>query len=253
MLWIGGSLGRIEQLSIASWLAAGYHVRLHTYGDVRGVPTAVEMSDANAVAPAAEIENLRHRKTRSYALASDYFRYRLQAQGQGLWSDLDIVCLKPLNLPNRVIFGLESWDFINGAVLSLDPSLAMTAELAGLFDRSFVPPWLPRKRKVQWALRRAVGQKPTPARLPWGTFGPRAITAMARKHDLFWEAQPTFVFYPLHAREAHYMYDPRFSLESRINERTLTVHLWNEALRGLKSEAPPKGSALDVLNKRFGI
>ena len=38
MLWVGSSLGRIEQLSIASFLSAGHRVKLHTYGDIANVP-----------------------------------------------------------------------------------------------------------------------------------------------------------------------------------------------------------------------
>lgn len=253
LLWIGERLGAIEQLSLASWLASGHPVRLHAYDRIANVPDSVQISDANLIVPFDEMRTLRHRKSGSFALASDYFRYRLQLAGGGLWSDLDVVCLKPVELQGRAIFGLENWDFINGAVLYLDPDLPLASELVAIFSRSFVPPWIRRKKRIEWRFRRMIGQAPTPARLPWGTFGPRAITALAKEHGHFWDAQPSFVFYPIHAREAHYMYDPRFSLESRITERTLTVHLWNEALRDLKSTTPPAGSALAALNRRFGI
>ncbi|MEW6634610.1 MAG: hypothetical protein AB1440_27355 [Pseudomonadota bacterium] len=253
MLWIGDQLGRIELLSVASWLSHGHPVRLHAYRPIANVPAGVELADGEATVPFAEMKRLRHRKTGSYALASDYFRYRLQLAGAGLWSDLDVVCLKPVELEGDCLFGLEDGSLINGAILHLGAALPITAELVGCFHANRVPPWTRMRRARKARLLRFLRLPVRPAILPWGTFGPDAITALAHKHRLFERARPRNVFYPLHFKRAKAVYDPAVSLESILHEETLTLHLWNEALRDLKHATPPSGSPLAKLYAQFGV
>lgn len=253
MLWIGDRLGRIELLSIASWLNCGHPVRLHAYQPVANVPAGVELVDGGAILPFTDMRRLRHRKTGSYALASDYFRYRLQLSGAGLWSDLDIVCLKAVEFQEECVFGLEDDSVINGAILYLGATLPMTVELEGLFHSNQVPTWTRMRRARRARIMRLLGLPVRPADLPWGTFGPAAITALAHKHGLFERARPRAVFYPLHFTQARAVYDPACSIESIVREETLTLHLWNEALRGLRHTSPPFGSPLAKLYAQFGV
>jgi hypothetical protein len=253
MLWIGDTLGRFEHLSIASWLSAGHEVRLHSYGAIKEVPTGVELVDATRTAAFETMQRLRHRTTGSFALASDYFRYRLQQDGAGLWSDLDVVCLKPVPIDGDVVFGLEDPNTINGAVLYLKQGLPLTEGLADLFVDNFVPRWVRRSRARKLKLKRFFGVRITPADLPWGTFGPNAISELARQHGYFDSAKAPDVFYPLHYSEAHRLFDPSFSLDMVVTERTVAVHLWNEMLRDLKKTPPPAGSPLERLFARFGV
>ncbi|WP_082980735.1 hypothetical protein [Mesorhizobium sp. WSM3873] len=253
MLWIGDRLGRVELLSIASWLACGHAVRLHVYNPVANVPAEVDLIDAELTVPFTSMKRLRHGETGSYALASDYFRYRLQLIAGGLWSDLDVVCLKKVNIDGDCLFGLESATLINGAVLYLDAGLPMTAELEGLFCNNYFPPWT-RKRGARMArFKNFIGLPVRPADLPWGTYGPGAITALARKHGRFESALPREVFYPLDYRQAQAVYDPAFSLDAVLSEQTLTLHLWNEKLRDVKHTPPPAGSPLAQLYTKFGV
>lgn len=253
MLWIGPTLGRIEVLSIASWLSQGHPIRLHVYGDLANAPLGVELVDASSTVPHDKMMKLRHRKTGSYALASDYFRYRLQLTAGGLWSDLDVVCLKPVNIEGDCLFGLEDETMINGAILYLNSGLPMTAELEGLFRIGYFPPWTRMRRARKARFKRFIGLPVRPADLPWGTFGPGALTALAHKHGLFERALPREVFYPLDFRQAQVVYDPAFSLDVILSEETLTLHLWNEALRDLKHRPPPAGSPLAKLYAEFGV
>jgi hypothetical protein len=253
MLWIGDRLSRIELLSIASWLAHGHAVRLHVYQPVANVPAEVDLIDGELTVPFARMKRLRHRRTGSYALASNLFRYRLQLVAGGLWSDLDVVCLKPVNIEGDCLFGLEDETTINNAVLYLKAGLPMTAELEGLFRINYFPPWTRMRRARKARLKRFIGLPVEPADLPWGTFGPGALTALARKHGLFEWALPRQVFYPLDFRHARAIYDPAFSLDAILREETLALHLWNENLRDLKHGPPPAGSPLAKLYAEFGV
>jgi len=255
VLWVGGALGPVEQLSILSFLKAGHRVRLHTYEDVGNIPPGTEVVDASLTVPRQRMEELRHVRTGSYSLSADFFRYVLQAKGAGIWADLDMVCFHPIP-HEQVVFGFESPNYIAIGVLYLDSTLPIVSDLTGLFIDGFIPPWVDKKlarnrRLKQWL----PGRRLRPAIMPWGTYGPAALTNLALKYDLFNRAKPTPVFYPLPLADAHQSFNPSFSYDSILEESTLAIHLWNEGLvrTGLKGTKPPKGSPLDKLFKEFGL
>lgn len=253
MLWIGDTLGRIELLSIASWLRAGHRVRLHCYRPFDGLPSEVELIDASATAPWERMEPLRHRATGSFALASNYFRYKLQADGMGLWSDSDVVALHPLDISTDVLFGLEEDERINNAVLYLRKDLPIARDLVDLFKPKYFPPWTRQYLPRLHGLKQLIGRGKTPADMPWGSYGPTALTHLARKHRLLRQAKPIYVFYPLHYRDALKIFDPGISLDQLISKQTLTLHLWNEMLREVRAKTPPSSSPLGKLYREFGI
>jgi Alpha 1,4-glycosyltransferase conserved region len=253
MLWIGPSLGRLEQLSIKSFLAAGHEVRLHTYGHVDGVPSGVTKSDASSLLPPPEAESLRHRQTGSFALASDLFRYRLMLAGQGLWSDIDVVCLRPLTISGRHLFGWENKRRINGAILYLPPDSRVLADVMQAFRPGVIPPWLSMKRKAPLYWRRIRGQKFGPQDLPWGSFGPRALTYLARRHGVDGEARPQDAFYPVPLRDAQRVFDADFGAQDFAVSGSLAVHLWNERLKGMRDRQPEPGSLLESWYRKFDV
>jgi hypothetical protein len=252
MLWVGPALGRIERLSINSFLQAGHRVRLHSYDDVKNVPREVEQCDAARLMPLEETQALRHRETGSYALASDLFRYRLMQGGEGLWSDTDVICLRPVAFDGPHIFGWESARLINGALLYLDKNSPMLGDLIASFRPNHIPPWLSLKRSLPFRIKRLMRKEFLPAELPWGTFGPRAITYMARKHGAFGEAQKRVVFYPLLLRDAERIFESGFRLPDADVKAACTIHVWNERLKNIKESIPAQGSLLDQLYKQFG-
>lgn len=255
-LWIGGNLGEIEVLSAKSFVDAGHDVNLYSFEEIKNTPPGVQNLDAAKILSRLEVDRLRHRKTGSYALASDYFRFLLQKKERGAWADLDMICLKPVSFEKDIVFGRESATYINGALLYAKPDHPVIEEVLSFFNRDAIPPWTRgrdanRLRLKSWLL----GKKIEPATLPWGTFGPKAITYLAKKHGVFDLAEPEEVFYPLHFKDAPLLYDNRKSLAEICTEKTRTIHLWNEVLRsaGLKGTRPPKGSPLAELMHRFGI
>lgn len=253
MLWVGPSLGRIEQLSIASFLTAGHGVTLHTYGGIANVPQNVELRDAAQLMPFAEAEALRHKQTGSFALASDLFRYRLMAAGQGLWSDTDVVCLRAVTLEGPQVFGWESAHFINGALLYLDKHSPVLSGLLASFRANYIPPWVSLKKSLPLRIKLFTRKHFSPAELPWGTFGPRALTYMAQKHGISAHAQKRSAFYPLSLRDAPRIFDSDFRLPEDDLAEAYAIHLWNERLKDVKGAAPAQGSLLDQLYKRFGV
>ncbi|HEY8596252.1 MAG TPA: hypothetical protein VIL84_13500 [Devosiaceae bacterium] len=253
MLWIGGALGYLEQLSATSFLAAGHRVMLHAYGPVANVPVGVELADAGELMPTAAMHKLRHQATSSHALASDFFRFRLQREGKGIWADIDVICLSPIEIDAPVILGWESEHYVNGAVMYLERNSEVLSDAIAAFRPNSVPDWVPPIQAMRFQVKKAFGRPFGPADLPRGTFGPKALTALLRRHRLTMFAQPTEVFYPLHPRHARVVFEPETTMAAFLTENTKTVHLWNEKLGELKSRRPPSTSALGRLLKNFGI
>jgi hypothetical protein len=249
-LWIGGGLGTIERLSLRSFVAQGHPVALYSYGEVTGVPAWVERRDAEVVLPRAMAETLRYANG-SYALFSNMFRMELQRRALGVWVDADVVAMRELDIDGPFVVGRESDRFLNGAILKLSPESPVLRDWLATAASGKVPPWLPFHRAPQAWLRQATGARIHPSELPFGTFGPKSITALAARHGLTDKAQPEPVFYPLHPREATRLYDPTLQLASIVTGETRTIHLWNEKLGALKRTVPPEGSILAELLRRY--
>lgn len=249
-LWIGGDLGTIERLSLRSFVAQEHPVALYSYDDVRGVPVGVERRDAASVLPRAMAETLRYRNG-SYALFSNMFRMELQRRGLGMWVDADVVAVREVDIDGPFVVGRESDRFLNGAILKLAPGSPVLRDWLIAAGAGRVPPWLPFHRAPKAWVRQAVGAKIHPSELPFGTFGPKSITALAEQHGLTAKAQPEPVFYPLHPRQAERLYDPALKLADIVTTETRTIHLWNEKLGALKRTTAPEGSILWELLRRY--
>lgn len=249
-LWVGSALGPMERMCLASFVAHGHSVTLYGYDEIGNVPAGVALRDAAAIVPWPRFEQIAGRR-RALTLFANYFRLQLMLRGAGLWIDTDVVCLRPIDLAGDFIAGWESADYINNAVLLLGRDSPVLADAIASFESGQVPPWTPFHRAPMAIIRDKLGLRVEPAELPRGTFGPKGITALAKRHGLEGAAQPTDVFYPLHPRAAERLYDPGLRLEDVVTERTLTIHLWNEKLSELKRHDPPAGSIMAGLLARY--
>lgn len=101
MFWHGPTLSRVERLSMVSFLANGHNVRLHVYDEPSGVPAGVELVDAGAVLPESSVFRYPNGSVAGFA---NWFRYRLLHEQGGIWSDTDVVCLKPFDFPQPEVF-----------------------------------------------------------------------------------------------------------------------------------------------------
>ena len=75
-LWVKGSLSRLEQLVIASFLENGHEFHLYTYDQVSGVPAGAQIIDAREILPEDRVFT-RKDGWGGYANFSDLFRYHL--------------------------------------------------------------------------------------------------------------------------------------------------------------------------------
>ena len=106
-LWIG-TIGPLEYLSMASFIAHGHNYHLYAYDDVGRVPAGVHIKDASAILPASHIfTHARGKEKGGYSGFADLFRYKLLAINGGWWVDTDMICLQPFTADTSHVFASE--------------------------------------------------------------------------------------------------------------------------------------------------
>lgn len=257
MLWIGGQLGLTERLSIASYMRHGHPVHLHTYGDIQNAPDGVVHVDAAKLMSHELALSLRSKPAGSFALAADYYRMKLLEQGAGIWSDADVICVRPLSTTGvDALFGLEDGRQVEGverlgnAILYLKPGSPIITRTLASFVPNRIPDWLPLARRPRLWGRRLTLQSFGPPDYRWGTFGPIALSILAHKHGIAHLAAPIDTYYPLARANWRSVYEPGSSFDSVITERTRTIHLWHSIHR---DQSASSTSAMGRLAAELGI
>lgn len=118
-LWIQGQLSSMEMLTVQSFLSNGFTFQLWTYEpETMHAPRGTIIKDAHEILPSSQVFSYRNATLHghgkgSYAGFSDIFRYKLLYEHGGIWTDMDITCLKPFELRDDYFFRFH---FVNGAV-----------------------------------------------------------------------------------------------------------------------------------------
>jgi hypothetical protein len=245
-LWIGPGLGRLERACLRSVLRQGHQVALYCYRPIANVPAGVEVRDAAQILPEDRI--IRHRGG-SVALFANWFRYELLRRGLGTWVDLDFYLLKPLPMETPCLFGWQQGGAVNNAVLRLPAESEILAELLAIFAEREVPFWLSPAQRLAARARLLLSGRTGVSHMPWGSAGPHALTALARRHRKLDEALPAAAFHPVHHDEADWLRDPSRPLDAMIAPDTIGVHLWNEKIKAWKEAPAPPGSFLARLHE----
>lgn len=109
-LWIQGELSALELLTIHSFLQNGFTFQLWTYTpDTINAPPDTVLKFAGTVIPQCQVfsyenPNKHGHGKGSYAGFSDIFRYKLLYEQGGIWTDMDITCLRPFDIPAEFFF-----------------------------------------------------------------------------------------------------------------------------------------------------
>jgi Glycosyltransferase sugar-binding region containing DXD motif/Alpha 1,4-glycosyltransferase conserved region len=212
-LWIGGALSRVERLCISSFLSQGHEFHLYTYGNVDGIPDGATVLNGEEILSSEYIFLNSDRKT--YSGFSNLFRYKLLRDKGGVWTDLDVVCLRPFKFGEDTIIAQEIDE--DGSVIVATCVIASQAnstlmkecfEGAAEADRS--------KQK-------------------FGTLGPYFFARFVQQHaDQVRKMSPS-VFCPVPYRSWSDLIseqpDRQAFVSKAVGEETLSVHLWNEMWR----------------------
>ncbi len=256
-LWIGGALSWLEQLCLQSFLDNGHDVVLYTYDEVSGVPDGVRIEDAGAILPTDRI--IRHARTGSPAYHADLFRLHMLKATDHIWADTDAYCVQPWRVAKGAHF--HGWisdrkPQVNNGVLRLPAtSRTLQAMLEFTSDEYPVPPWLPAQERARLERARERGDGVHVSLMPWGVWGPDALTWFLKQTGEIEHAREKHVIYPVPFAIAGVTLNPQRRRKARnfIRDDTLSIHFWGRRFRNVAAKygglAPPGSLVCDLLQK----
>lgn len=228
-LWIGNRLSAVERLSMKSFVDHGHPTELYAYGAPEGVPDGVRVQDASAIIPRDEIFTS-HRG--GYAIFSDWFRFELLFQKGGIWADADMVCLKPIDLPDEALTGWQDSFLCAIGLIKLPPGHALARHLADqcMSPNRILPYDGFRERRRKLVRKYLKGNRRGDVR--WGeAAGPEGFTRALRHFGLLHLAKPFHYFYPVQPKCWRSVFDESFARSDALFRESYALHLWNEAIR----------------------
>jgi hypothetical protein len=246
-----GPLSWLELLCITSFVRRGHRVHVYSYDSIEHLPLGAEWHDAASVLPRERLVFYKGKGTPG--VFSDHFRYAVLRMGLGVYADLDIYCLRPIEGPPDYLFAWERPGSVNGAVLHIPAHAPLLDDLMAIFEKSERPllePHLPLMRRIEVAVRRLVGDRVTPEHMQYGATGPMALTHYVAAHGLTGKVLPSATFYPVPYEAIPALMKAGSSLEAALTPQTLGIHLWRSQLtdRGRAGlPLPEAGSALAAL------
>ncbi len=240
MLWVEGPLSYVEQLCVQSFLDNGHDVTMYHYGDVPNVPKGATMAHGSAILDINSF--IAHGKTGSMALFSDVFRYHLLTKlDRTIWADTDAYCVKPFVSDTGHFFGWESDHHINGGVLGFpQDSEALAGLLEMTEDEYGIPFWYGGRVREKIVARAEAGSPTHVSKLPWGVWGPHAVTAYLQKTGEDKYAFPKEVLYPVPYAHRRLIVNGRRrrSAENFVTDKTMSIHLYGRRMRAFLASRP---------------
>ena len=228
--WFGSRLRWLEQVCLLSMLRQGHTVRLFSYDKLQNVPDGIDLVNAEDVMPVTALH--RHRRSGSASLGSNIFRYRLMSFDVGIWLDIDMLLLAPIEKSEDCVFGFQDDELINGAVLFIPSDNDLLGELLDFTASPHpVPPFYPAPAQQLLRARQRIGSPVHVRDMNWGVFGPQALTYFAKETGADRYASAKHVFYPVYFDEAHRPFMASWDAALRLSDETLGLHLWNQRLR----------------------
>ena len=204
----------MERLSIRSFLANGHEYHLYVYGEVAGIPPGTVVKDGNELLPASEI--FRCKEYLTFALFSDFFRYKLLLEKGGWWCDLDVVCLKFFDFSEDHVFATQ-YDLLGSDTAERITEVATNGIIKA-----------PRRSEVLNYAWSVCSSKDRQA-LRWGDTGPELMQECVRKFSLANNVRRASTFCPIPPVRFFDALLPNRWL--RFDEETYAVHLWHEMWR----------------------
>ena len=209
-LWVGNKLSTMERLCLASFVQNGHPIELYTYEEIENVPDGVIIRDGNEILSRDMIFEYKNHK--SFSGFSNYFRYKLLTEKGGWWVDTDVVCLKPFDFSDPLIFCSEEVlplgqgnTHIGSCVIKAPANNVLTKD----------------------AFEICMNKKPED--LVWGEIGPGLVKAMVEKYNMQGFVKKPAFFCPIPGILWHAFLDG--SVDIQFKEETYAVHLWNEMWR----------------------
>ncbi|WP_367211257.1 glycosyltransferase [Sphingobacterium sp. R2] len=228
--WKGGHLSNLEKLSIASYINNGHTFELFVYDDIReeNLHSKLIIRDANEILH----QNLLFLDSRySYASFADWFRFKMLFELGGWWTDLDSVCIKPLDFTNDYCFSTEGnprFPIINcGNIKTVKESEFLDECLFYINDL--------RKNKNR----------------TWGKYGIMLLRTVLKNYEIDkYKSSPNH-FCPIFYKDISKLID---RYPPKIPNESYAIHFWNGMwnLRNWNKNSPyPTSSIFETLKSKY--
>ncbi len=232
MFWHGDPPRRLERLAIRSVLAQGYALTLWSYAPLPNLPPGLIAADAAEILPRSALFTNRRGSIASF---TDWFRYIVLSRHGGLWTDSDVIALRPASdLPARKFLVTQREWFHRrlrprGWKTTLNNNVIFnpTPEPGDLVD-----------------LARALAERFPKSAIDWGELGPDLLTALSRLHP----AHGYAIMPPEFANPVGYWQSPAALLRPNpprlstpnLKPETAFLHAYGEMWRraGISPDAP---------------
>ena len=262
-LWIspdGRPLSNLERLCIYSFCAHGHDFRLWTYGDLPNVPQdaapgKVEVCDGNEILPADKIFTSHN----SLAHFADWFRWELLRQVGGWYADMDVVCLRPFDIADSVVFGKQNPKVLDSGILKLPKGCGLSAKLADACEHpNRIMPWDTPRRRRRKILRSLQFWRNEQKLIKWGEpGGPEGLILASRHEGMEYPHQRTWWFEPIPAGHEEELFNEdlhrREMLEPML-KHSYAVHFFNSVWKKNgwdKNGDFPRHSPFETLKRRY--
>lgn len=231
-LWIGSRLSTLERLCIQSFLDNGHEFHLYSYDHVEGMPEGTIRKDAAKIMPYKRIVFADFPE--SHAAFADFFRYSLLKACGGWWVDMDMICLRPFDIPTDYVFCSTALDDKryqpNNSTLKVPQGCA--------FIESCINQCYELEDKTMY----------------WGATGPRLISEMIYKYGMYGFILTPNVFCETRGLVWDSILDP--DIDWSCLDISYAVHLWNEMWRrdGKDKDAKyPDNCLYEKLKRRYNV
>lgn len=258
--WTGAPLSFTERLCLKSFVDQGHPTTLYSYHPIEGVPEGVTCADAAAILPEPDAMVV-HPRTGSPAPFADRFRYHLLRKRPGIiWADTDAYCLRPFRPRRGYFFAYcdRKDSFVANGVMALPAdSPALQLLIAFTSDEDLILPWLPRTQIVEARSRARAGDPMHVTEMPWGIWGPSALTWALQQTGEIRHALPTDVLYPVLYEDRRVYFRHARQTMQHVTKRTASIHFYGRRVRTRlidnHDDLPPANTILHRLGHRHGL
>ena len=252
-LWIGTRLHYVNQLCLKSHLRHGHPVILYCTDVLENAPEGVE------IRPASEIMDISAKRVKetSASFWSNVFRYKMIQKTGAIWIDCDAFCHKPFPEDDDWIFSTHGMrGALNCGVVGLPAKSELMDQLLDYYDNlPDYPAWWNKKQRDKMDTLSDDIPHPTRIYMTERTaFGPQAFTHFVKVTGNMDRARPSSALYPVPFQLADVFFDPHGSVEGWMQEDTLSVHLYTNAIKPYWIKNPPLlGSYVERMCRLVGI
>jgi hypothetical protein len=141
------------------------------------------------------------------------------------------------------------------ALPAASPTLASL--IAFCADEYAQPRWMRPVHQAEIERRAAAGDPMHVSEMPWGVWGPRALSYFLKEHDEFGRALPPHILYPVSFGDRRFYFLNARRVWSLVQEDTVSIHFYGRRCRArldrVHDGVPPEGSVLAELAERHGV